>query len=102
MLWPSLGTSFLCCAFPPFQLIPLVLKKLQDESTNLIPIVGELQAFSMVKPFLMIYPDQIVLKVDPGFLPKALPFFNRSKEIVLPTFCSSPSSPKKDVFTLWK
>lgn len=47
----------------------------------------------MVKPFLMIFPDRIVLRVDPGFLPKGSSFFS-----LITRDRSSPSGSKEEVF----
>ena len=63
--------------------------------------VSELQALSIIEPFLTIFQDRVVLRTDPGFLPKVASAFHRTQEIVLPTFCPAPSCPKeRDFHTL--
>ena len=63
--------------------------------------VSELQALSIIEPFLTIFQDRVVLRTDPGFLPKVASAFHRTQEIVLPTFCPNPSGPKeRDFHTL--
>lgn len=60
--------------------------------------VSELQALSIREPFCYIFPDRVVLKTDPGFLPKVASAFHREQEIILPTFCPNPSSAKERSF----
>lgn len=62
--------------------------------------ISELQALSIIEPFCLIFPDRVVLKTDPGFLPKVATFFHRAQEIVLPTFCPTPSNSEEAFHTL--
>lgn len=57
--------------------------------------ISELQALSIKEPFLLIFEDRLVLHTDPGFLPKVVSKFHRTQEIVLPSFCASPTNPKE-------
>ncbi|XP_040197924.1 uncharacterized protein LOC120930813 [Rana temporaria] len=61
--------------------------------------VSELQALSVREPFLTILEDRVVLKTDPGFLPKVASTFHRSQDIVLPSFCSSPQGDQEKKFS---
>lgn len=45
--------------------------------------VNELQALSIKEPFLRILPERVILKTDPGFLPKVVSGFHREQDIVL-------------------
>ncbi|XP_069610783.1 uncharacterized protein [Ranitomeya imitator] len=56
--------------------------------------VGEIQSFSIKHPYLKVQYDCIILKLNPGFLPKVVSDFHRSQEIVLPTFCQNFSNDK--------
>ncbi|XP_077321991.1 uncharacterized protein LOC143955744 [Lithobates pipiens] len=61
--------------------------------------ISELQALSVKEPFLQIFEDRLVLRTDPGFLPKVVTKFHRTQEIVLPSFCGSPTNPKEVEFS---
>lgn len=39
--------------------------------------------------------DSVVLRLDPSFLPKINSLFHRTQELVLPTLCPNPNSPKE-------
>ncbi|XP_073467253.1 uncharacterized protein [Aquarana catesbeiana] len=87
--------------FEPLQAISL--KNLTLKTIFLVAItsarrISELHALSVKEPFLSVFPDRVVLKVDPGFLPKVASFSNRSQEITLPTFCANPSGEKEGQF----
>lgn len=87
--------------FEPLQRISLrnlTLKTLFLVAITSARRIGELHALSVKRPFLTIYTDRIVLKTDPGFLPKVASAHNRSQEIILPTFCSNPSGEKEGKF----
>lgn len=58
--------------------------------------VGDLQALSVMEPFLLVFEGQIVLRVDPSFLPKVSSTFHRTQEIVLPSFVSCLTNQKED------
>ncbi|XP_077326372.1 uncharacterized protein LOC143961088 [Lithobates pipiens] len=60
--------------------------------------VSELQALSIVEPFCCIFPDRVVLKTDPGFLPKVSTAFHRTQKIVLPTFLSFTCKRYREIF----
>ncbi|XP_077111239.1 uncharacterized protein LOC143767102 [Ranitomeya variabilis] len=57
--------------------------------------VGEIQSFSIKHPYLKVQDDCIILKLNPGFLPKVVSDFHRSQEVVLPTFCQNFSNDKE-------
>lgn len=59
-----------------------------------------MQALSIRDPFLLIFEDRVVFKTDLGFLPKVFSFLHRVQKIILPTFCSSPSSEREKKFRL--
>ncbi|XP_040297230.1 uncharacterized protein LOC121008634 [Bufo bufo] len=54
--------------------------------------VCELQALSIQEPFLAIFEDKLIFKLDPTFLPKVVSTFHRSQDIVLPSFCDDPKN----------
>ncbi|XP_040203676.1 uncharacterized protein LOC120935688 [Rana temporaria] len=60
--------------------------------------VSELEALS-IRPFCVIFPDRVVFKTDPAFLPKVASKFHRSQEVVLPSFCSNPSGEREFKFS---
>lgn len=62
--------------------------------------VSEIQALSVREPFLQILEDRVILKTDPGFLPKVASNFHRSQDIVLPSFCQKASNEKEKRFHL--
>lgn len=59
--------------------------------------VIKLHALSVRVFFLSIFPDRIVLKVNPPFLPKVSLTFHRSQEIVLTSLVPDPSNRKGGV-----
>ncbi|XP_040179758.1 uncharacterized protein LOC120913681 [Rana temporaria] len=61
--------------------------------------VSELEALSIRPPFCVIFPDRVVFKTDPAFLPKVASKFHRSQEVVLPSFCSNPSGEREFKFS---
>ena len=89
----------------PFEpLVDLSVKMLTLKTLFLVAItsarrVSELQALSIREPFLMIFDDRIVLKTDPGFLPKRVSSFHRTQDIVLPSFCNFPNNNKEREFS---
>lgn len=60
--------------------------------------VGEISALVHNPPYTQILDDRVILRTDPAFLPKVVTAFHRNTEVVLPSFCSSPSSAKEKVF----
>ncbi|KAM9315508.1 uncharacterized protein PAF06_006469 [Gastrophryne carolinensis] len=46
---------------------------------------SDIQAWSCRHPFLQVFTDRIVLKVDPCYLPKPASDFHRSQEIIIPS-----------------
>lgn len=86
---------------PPFEpLEESSLRNLSLKTTFLLAIttarrVGEIQAFSSKPPYLTVLEDRIILKTQPSFLPKVVSSFHCQQEIVLPSFCSNPSSAKE-------
>ena len=60
--------------------------------------VGELEALSIRAPYFQIFPDRVIFKTDPAFLPKVASRFHRSQEIILPTFCSNPVREQERLF----
>ena len=104
--FPKWDLSVVLQAFTkePFEPLETVtLKNLTLKTVFLVAItsarrISELHALSAIEPFLSIYPDRIILKTDPGFLPKVASTRNRSQEIVLPTFCPNPSGDKEESF----
>lgn len=60
--------------------------------------VGEISALVHNHPYTQILDDRIILRTDPAFLPKVVSAFHRNEEVVLPSFCSSPSSAGERVF----
>lgn len=60
--------------------------------------VSDLQVLSVQEPFLSIFEDRIVLRVDPSFLPKVSSTFHRIQEIVLPSFLPCLTNKKEESF----
>lgn len=60
--------------------------------------ISELQALSIMEPYLEIFEDRLVVCTDPGFLPRVSSRFHREQEIVLPSFCAYPTNPKEAEF----
>ncbi|KAG8558682.1 hypothetical protein GDO81_017103 [Engystomops pustulosus] len=89
---------------PPFEpLENLSLKLLTFKVVFLVAItsarrVSEIAALSRRPPYFTLFPDKIVLRPDPKFLPKVVSDFHRSQDIVLPSFCSEPKSDKEKSF----
>ncbi|XP_071967906.1 uncharacterized protein [Engystomops pustulosus] len=57
--------------------------------------LGELQAISIQEPYLKILDDRIIITLDSAFLPKVVSNFHRNQEIILPSFCSNPTSSRE-------
>ncbi|XP_069582064.1 uncharacterized protein [Ranitomeya imitator] len=60
--------------------------------------VGDIQALSVDPPFMSIFPDRIVLKTDPSYLPKMCTKFHRSQEILLPSFYNNPTDQEEEKY----
>lgn len=60
--------------------------------------VSELEALSIRAPFFQVFPDRLIFKTDPAFLPKVASSFHRGQEIILPTFCSNPVREQEHIF----
>lgn len=65
---------------------------------NRVSLKNRLQALAVVEPSLMIFPDRVILRMDPAFLPKVATSFHRSPEIVFLTFSSAPANPRAEAF----
>ncbi|KAJ1093250.1 hypothetical protein NDU88_006355 [Pleurodeles waltl] len=96
----NLVLTFLMCApFEPFHNCPLRL--LTIKTAFLVAItsarrVSELQALSSKPPYLMIYPDKVVLRTRASFLPKVVTPFHLGQNITLPTFFAPPHPSKEE------
>ncbi|XP_034289059.2 uncharacterized protein LOC117674930 [Pantherophis guttatus] len=55
--------------------------------------VSELAALSIRKDLCVFFPDRVVMKLDPTFIPKINSIFHRAQEIILPNFCPDPKHP---------
>lgn len=55
--------------------------------------VSELAALSIRQDLCIFFPDRVVLRLDPVFVPKINSIFHRTQEIVLPNFCPNPRHP---------
>lgn len=80
--------------FEPLQVISLRL--LSKKVAFLVAItsirrVSKLAALSYRSPFLIMHKDQVVLRPVPSFLPKVVSAFHINEDIVLPSFCPSPT-----------
>lgn len=87
--------------FEPLEDIPIKLLTLK--TVFLVAItsarrVGELSALVSNPPYTRILDDRVVLRTDPAFLPKVVSPFHRNQEVVLPSFCTSPSSAGERAF----
>ncbi|XP_069798950.1 uncharacterized protein [Dendropsophus ebraccatus] len=60
--------------------------------------VGEIRAFSITQPYMVIRDDRITLSTDPAFLPKVVSEFHRSQEVILPSFCVDASNDREASF----
>ncbi|XP_069812238.1 uncharacterized protein [Dendropsophus ebraccatus] len=60
--------------------------------------LGEIRAFSITQPYMVIRDDRITLSPDPAFLPKVVSDFHRSQEVILPSFCINPSNDREASF----
>ncbi|XP_073451221.1 uncharacterized protein [Aquarana catesbeiana] len=79
------------------------LKMLTFKAVFLVAIttakrVCEMEALSIRPPFFQIFPDHIIFRMDPAFLPKVASKFHRGQEIVLPSFCPNPSKEQEVKF----
>lgn len=52
--------------------------------------ISGMASLSIRKELCVIYPDRVVLRLDPSFVPKVNSLFHRSQELVLPIFCPRP------------
>lgn len=75
----------------------LTLKKVFLVAITTTRRFSELEVLSVRPPFF-VFPDRIVFKTDPVFLPKVALKFHRSQEIILPTFCANPSEEREFKF----
>lgn len=87
--------------FEPIGDIPI--KMLTLKTVFLVAItsarrVGELSALVHNPPYTQILDDRVILRVDPAFLPKVVSPFHKAQEVVLPSFCDSPSSEGEKTF----
>lgn len=53
--------------------------------------ISELAALSARPNLCIFHTDQMVLRLDPSFIPKINSKFHRAQELILPNFCPSPS-----------
>ncbi|XP_077126523.1 uncharacterized protein LOC143807659 isoform X1 [Ranitomeya variabilis] len=60
--------------------------------------LGELQALSIQDPYLQIFHDRLVLRLDPAFLPKVVSDSNINQEVILPSFFQSPRNQKESLY----
>lgn len=60
--------------------------------------VSEPQALSVRVPYLSVFADRIILKVDTSFLPKVFSTFHCSQEIIYPSFAPDPSNRGEEAF----
>lgn len=81
---------------PPFEpLVSITLRNLTLKMAFLLAVtsarrVSEIAAFSMRSDLCIFFPDRVVLRLDPAFIPKVNTRFHRAQEIVLPNFCPDP------------
>lgn len=57
--------------------------------------VSELAALSCKSPFLILHKDKVVLRPVQSFLPKVVSTFHINEDVVLPSFCPSPTHPQE-------
>ncbi|XP_070583499.1 uncharacterized protein [Erythrolamprus reginae] len=84
--------------FEPLRSIPLQL--LSIKTAFLVAItsarrVSELSALSVRPDLCIFYPDRVVLRLDPSFIPKVNTEFHRKQELILPDFCTHGSHPSE-------
>lgn len=58
--------------------------------------VSEIAALSIRPDLCVFFPDRVVLRLDPAFMPKVNSKFHRAQEIVLPNFCPDPHHPLEE------
>lgn len=84
---------------PPFEPLPEVpMRILTWKVAFLVAItsarkISELHTLSMRGDLCKFYPDRVVLRLDPSFIPRVGSWFHRAQEVVLPNFCPSPVHP---------
>lgn len=89
---------------PPFEsMATCQMKVLTLKTLFLIALVSarrvsELRALSVHRELCIFREDSVVLRPDPAFIPKVNSIFHRSQDIVLPSFCPDPKTPKEKVF----
>ncbi|XP_026550410.1 uncharacterized protein LOC113432497, partial [Notechis scutatus] len=57
--------------------------------------ISEIAALSVRKDLCIFYPDRVILRPDPVFMPKINSAFHRAQELVLPNFCPKPVREKE-------
>ncbi|XP_068101601.1 uncharacterized protein [Hyperolius riggenbachi] len=93
-----------CLTVSPFEpLDSISLKWLTLKTAFLVAItsarrVGDIQALSIKDPYMTIFPDRIVFKTDPTYLPKVSSLFHRSQDVIIPSFCDPPTNQKEAKF----
>lgn len=55
--------------------------------------VSEITALSIRQDLCIFYPDCVIFRLDPAFVPKINSRFHCAQEIVLPNFCPDPRHP---------
>ncbi|XP_070582571.1 uncharacterized protein [Erythrolamprus reginae] len=94
--FPSWDLSLVLKALtgPPFEpLRSIALRLLTIKTAFLVAItsarrVSDISALSIRPDLCIFYPDRLVLRLDPTFIPKINSLFHRKQEIVLPDFCT--------------
>lgn len=77
---------------------PLAVLSLAEPSTNVCFLVtaarrvNQLAALQVDPPFLKIFPKRVILQPSLRFLPKVVPRFHLSQDIILPVFLTVLSS----------
>ncbi|XP_070591654.1 uncharacterized protein [Erythrolamprus reginae] len=84
---------------PPFEPLRTVsLRFLSLKTIFLVAVtsarrVSELSALSVRPDLCTFYPDRVVLRLDPTFVPKVNTHFHRAQELILPDFCTKGNHP---------
>ncbi|XP_070597157.1 histone deacetylase 7 isoform X17 [Erythrolamprus reginae] len=84
--------------FEPLRSIPLRLLSLKTAFLVAITSarrVSELAALSVRPDLCIFYPDRVVLRLDPSFIPKVNSEFHKKQELILPDFCTHGSHPSE-------
>lgn len=95
----NLVLQALCC--PPFEsLATCTIKVFSLKTLFLVAVtstrrVSELRALSVNRNLCIFNADSVILRPDPVFIPKVNTHFHRAQDIIIPSFCPDPKTPRE-------